>query len=185
VTTRGSLFAARCSLFGVPAKSAQRTALLLLAGLAACNPYTTRPHFGPFPTTGEVVLELPVASATRMVADALIADTIPVGRVEPRDGWLATGWFRPADGAPVAGEPLGEDAVLVRAWVDPRRPDESRVRIEGVWRPWADPALEPRALERPLPATHPVAIRVGRVLAALAARHAPPDLAAPAGAAEE
>ncbi len=156
--------------------------LLLVAG---CNPYTTRPHFAPFPTTTEVVLELPVASATRTVAEALVADTIPVERVEPRDGWLATGWFHPVDGTPVAGEPLGEDAVLVRAWVDPRRPDESRVRIEGVWRPWADPSLEPRALERPLPATHPVSVRVARVLAALASRHAPPDLAPPAGATKE
>jgi len=185
VTARCSLFAARCSLLDVPAKRAQRSALLLLATLAACNPYTTRPHFAPFPTTAEVVLELPVASATRTVAEALVADTIPVGRVEPRDGWLSTGWFRPADGTPVAGEPLGEDAVLVRAWVDPRRPDESRVRIEGVWRPWADPSLEPRALERPLPATHPVALRLTRVLTALAGRYAPPDLAAPAEAAEE
>lgn len=160
----------------------------LLAGLllvAGCNPYTTRPHFAPFPTTGEVVLELPVASATRTVAEALIADTIPVERVEPRDGWLRTGWFRPADGTPVAGEPLGEDAVLVRAWVDPRRPDESRVRIEGVWRPWADPSLGPRALERPLPATHPVTLRLTRVLATLSGRYAPPDLAPPAGAAAE
>jgi hypothetical protein len=160
-------------------------ALILLAALTACNPYTTRPHFAPFPTTAEVVLELPVTSATRTVAEALVADTIPVERVEPGDGWLSTGWFRPVDGAPVTGEPLGEDAVLVRAWVDPRRPDESRVRIEGVWRPWADPSLEPRALERPLPAAHPVSLRVARVLAALASRYAPPDLVAPAGAAEE
>ena len=114
---------------------------MLLAGLlllAGCNPYTTRPHFTAFPITPEVVLELPVASATRTVAEALRADSIPVARVEPRDGWLATGWFRPADGAPVAGEPLGEDAVLVRAWVDPRRPEESRVRVEArgnSWRP--------------------------------------------------
>lgn len=160
----------------------------VLAGLlllVACNPYTTRPHFAPFPTTAEVVLELPVPSATRTVAEALVADTIPVARVEPRDGWLQTGWFRPADGTPVAGEPLGEDAVLVRAWVEPRRPDESRVRVEGVWRPWADPSLDARALERPLPLTHPVSVRIARVLAALAGQYAPPDLAPPAPTPEE
>ncbi len=160
----------------------------LLAGLllvTACNPYTTRPHFAPYPTTTEVVLELPVPSATRTVAAALEADTIPVDRVEPRDGWLRTGWFHPADGTPVAGEPLGEDAVLVRAWVDPRRPDESRVRIEGVWRPWADPSLDARALERPLPATHPVSVRIARVLVMLAGRYSPPDLAPPAATPEE
>lgn len=154
-------------------------ASLVLAAtlLGACNPFTTRPHFAPFPTTTEVVLELPVPSATRTLAEALAADTIPVERVEPSDGWLRTGWFRPADGAPVTGAPLGEDAVLVRAWVDPRRPDESRVRAEAVWRPWADPSLDERALERPLPSTHPVAIRLARVLAGLAGRYAPPDLA--------
>jgi hypothetical protein len=162
-----------------------RFALLLLAAVTACNPYTTRPHFAPFPTTPEVVLELPVPSATRTVAEALAADSIPVTRVEARDGWLATGWFRPADGAPVEGEPLGEDAVLVRAWVDPRRPDESRVKVEGVWRPWADPSLAPRALERPLPLTHPVSIRLARAMARLAERYTPPDLRAPAAAPEE
>lgn len=158
--------------------------LAALATLAGCNPYTTRPHFTAFPTTPEVVLELPVASATRTVAEALTADTIPVARVEPRDGWLATGWFRPADGAPVAGEPLGEDAVLVRAWVDPRRPDESRVLVEAVWRPWADPSLDARALERPLPATHPVSVRLARAVARLSERYAPPDLRPPPAAEE-
>jgi hypothetical protein len=185
VKARHSLFALRCSLRDVPARSAQRTAFLLLTTLAACNPYTTRPHFTPFPTTPEVVLELPVASATRTLAEALKADTIPVERVEPRDGWLRTGWFHPADGTPVAGEPLGEDAVLVRAWVDPRRPDESRVWVEGVWRPWADPSLDARALERPLPTTHPVSLRLARVIAMLAGRYAPPDAALPAGIPEE
>lgn len=156
---------------------------LIVLPLSGCNPMTTRPPFQPFPTTAEYVIELDVAAATRTVAEELKADTIPVTLVEARDGWLSTGWFRPADGAPVEGRPLGEDAVLVRAWIGPRRAGECRVRVEAVWRPWADPSLTDRQLERPVPAGHPVALRVDRVIARLLSRYAPPDAAPDAPAA--
>jgi hypothetical protein len=136
---------------------------------------TTRPPFQPFPTTPEHVIELDVAAATRTLAEELRADTIPVTIVEPRDGWLSTQWFRSADGAPIDGRPLGEDAVLVRAWIGPRRAGECRVRVEAVWRPWADPSLSDRQLERPLPTGHPVAVRVERVVTRLLSRYAPPE----------
>ena len=160
---------------------ARAPVLLTLIGVSACNPMTTRPPFQPFPTTAEHVIELDVAAATRTLAEELKADTIPVTIVEPRDGWLSTDWFRPADGTPIEGRPLGEGAVLVRAWIGPRRAGECKLRVEAVWRPWVDPSLTDRQLERPVPAGHPVATRVDRVIARLLSRYAPPD-AEPAAA---
>ena len=116
-------------------------------------------------------LDLPVALATRSVAEQLRADSIPVLVVDTLDGWLDSGWFDATTGAAVSDPPPGPDAARVRAWLDPWRPHEASARIEGVWRPIADPSLPVRELEAPLPPGHPVAIRLRRAVDSLRARH--------------
>ena len=151
----------------------------LLLGAGACQPNTTRPPFGPLPTAPNAVVDLEVAQATTTLAEALQADTIPVSRVEPRDGYLETGWFVPASGAPTEARALGDSVVRVRAWVNAYGNDRASITAETALRPLANPSLPARELDRQAPDSNPAALRVARVLAALAARYPVPGAEPP------
>ncbi len=150
---------------------------LLLAG--ACQPNTTRPAFGPLPTAPQAVVDLEVGDATTKLAEALKADTIPVSRVAPRDGYLETGWFVPGSGALTEAWPLGDSVVRVRAWVNAYGHDRASITVETALRPLANPSLPPRELDRQASDSNPAAIRVARVLDALALRYPVPGAAPP------
>ena len=141
----------------------------LLAALlvAACYPTTTRPSLTPLPEAAVAEWELFVPEAMRTLALALDADSIPVSRTEPDDGWLETPWFDAATLRPTTRRPLGEGVVRLRAWADPARPNHSAVTVEVVYIPAADPSREGRALERQVSVAHPVAQRVALVMARL------------------
>lgn len=142
-----------------------RPALLLGCLALACYPTTTRPDITPLPAATRLELELDVPAATRLVALELDADSIPVSRTEPMDGWLETEWFNPTTLATVTGRPLGDAAVKVRVFVDPGRPNHSDVQIEVVQRRVANPAVPGRELERMVDGGHPVMLRVLRAVA--------------------
>lgn len=141
-----------------------RASVAALLLLAACYPSGTRPAIQPLPAAPTAEWELFVPEATRHLAVALHADSIPVSRTEPKDGWLETPWFDAATLRPTTREPLGPDVVRLRAWVDPGRPNHSTITIEIVHRPLADPSRPGRALERQVPPDHPVAKRVAGVM---------------------
>jgi hypothetical protein len=150
---------------------------VLLGGtmlLASCQLATTRPAFDPLVGTPTAEVQLPVPEATRRLAEVLLADSIPVARVEPRDGYVETPWFDADNGAPARGRPLGSKIVRVRGWVEPGRVGHSDVRIESVYRLLADPSLPGRELERSLPKDHPIAVRVDSVLKELSRRFGEP-----------
>ena len=71
---------------------------LSLAAVAACQLATARPPFEPFPEARHADVSLSRTEATERLAEALRDDSIPVTRVEPRDGYVETPWFsaRPA-----------------------------------------------------------------------------------------
>jgi len=154
-------------------------ALLLLA---ACQPATTRPAFGPLPAAPDAAVDLDVPTATRLLADALKNDSIPVSRVEARDGYLETGWFNARTGAPTRARPLGDSLVRVRAWINAYGEERASLRVESVVRPRANPALPPRELDQQAPDSNPAAIRVARVLDAMARRYPVPGATPPAPA---
>ncbi len=141
--------------------------ILLCAALVACYPTTTRPRLVPVPEALTAEIALFVPAATRALAVALDADSIPVSRTEPDDGWLETPWFDAATLQPTNARILGPDVVKVRAFVDPGRPNHAVMTIEVVHRPLADPSQDPRALERHVAGEHPVANRVRMVVEAL------------------
>lgn len=151
----------------------------LVACVLACQPASTRPSFAPLPTAEEAVVDLKVSEATTLVAQALVDDSIPVTRVEPRDGYLETGWFLAASGAPTTGRPLGDSVVRVRGWVNAYGKERGSIRVETAVRPLANPALPPRELDRQAPKDNPAAIRVARVLEAMARRYPVPGAEAP------
>jgi hypothetical protein len=158
-----------------------RVALVAAALLAACRPDTTRPAITPYPEAAGVEIRLRPAEAIRRLAEALQADSLPPSRVHARDGYLETKWLDSATGRPTTRRPIGTGVVRLRAWADPGRPGNTVLTVETLYRPLADPSLPERELERQVPRTHPTAVTVERVLAALLERHGGP----PPPAAEE
>jgi hypothetical protein len=142
-----------------------------LALVAGCQLATTRPAFEPLPEARHADLALPRAEATERLAEALREDSIPLARVEPRDGYMESPWFEAETGRVVPGGRLGADVVRVRGWVEPARVRQSEVRVEAVFRRTRDPSLPERELERPVGPEHPVLARVDSALARLVRRH--------------
>ncbi len=152
-----------------------RIALLaLLVGALSCYPTTTRPHIVPQPGSAVMELELFLPEATREVALAFDADSIPVRRTEPKDGWLESEWFDATTLRPTGRRPLGLDVVKVRAFIEPSKANHSLVTIETVYRPVADPSRDGRSLERQVPIQHPISIRVAAIVNRLTLAHGEP-----------
>lgn len=139
--------------------------------MAACQLATTRPPFEPVPEAKHADVSLSRMEATERLAEALRGDSIPVARVEPRDGYVETPWFNGETGRPVSVARTGDSVVRVRGWVEPARVRYSEVRVETVFRLVFDPSLPERELERAVRPDHPVAERVDSVLARLARRY--------------
>jgi hypothetical protein len=142
--------------------------LVVLALVVGCKATSTRPYFPPVTGAPQTEIELGVRQATEALADVLKGDSLPLTRVEPRDGVVETAWFNVRDKRISHGRRLGPDVVQVRAWVDPSRPGHSRVVIETVFRPLADPSLSPRALDRQVPPDHPIGKRMTEIITELA-----------------
>jgi hypothetical protein len=141
---------------------------------AACQPTTTRPSFTPLPEAAGSELRLRVREATRRLAEALRADTIPIRRIELRDGYLESPWFDTRNGRPTKRRPSGPGVVRVRAWIDPARPGSSQLTVETLYRPVMDPSLPTRELERQVARDHRTARKVEGVLGRLVQRYGTP-----------
>jgi hypothetical protein len=140
---------------------------VLGAGLAgaACQPNTTRPSFTPVPDAAGTEVRLLVPEATRQLAQALRDDSIPIRQVQPRDGYIESGWFTAQGGRAVRGShAVGSRVVRVRGWADPARPGSSQLTVETLYRPVLDPSLPERELERQVARDHPVAVKVEAAL---------------------
>jgi hypothetical protein len=144
-----------------------------LALAIGCQPNTGRPVFSPLPESAGTEIRLSPREATRQLADALRADSLPVRKVLLRDAYLETGWFDPKTGR-LRSQSLGPDVVRVRAWADPARPGSTVLSVETAYRPLADPSLPERELERQVARKHPVAVKVDSVLQRLVRRFGGP-----------
>ncbi|MBA3258776.1 MAG: hypothetical protein H0T68_04835 [Gemmatimonadales bacterium] len=149
-------------------------ALLAALALSACRPDTTRPSFTPLPEAPATEIRVPAQEATRQLAEALRADSLPPSRVRVRDGYIETGWLDSATGRPTTERPLGTGVIRIHAWADPGRPGNTVLTIETLYRAMADPSLPQRELERQVPPDHPAALKVERILEALLKRYGGP-----------
>jgi hypothetical protein len=149
-------------------------ALALAAALAGCHPNTTRPAIVPLPEAAATELRLLPQEATSRLAEAMVADSIPLARVHARDGWIESRWFDSATGRATRSRPIGTRIVRVRAWADPGRPGNTVLTVETVYRPVADPSMPERELERQVPKGHPVAVKVAAELAEMLKRYGGP-----------
>jgi hypothetical protein len=145
-----------------------------MVGLIACEPGTSRPPYQPVPQAAITEVRLPPREATRLLAEALRADSIPATRVDLRDNWIETSWFDPASGQRTSHRPIGRNVVRLRAWTDPTHPGNSKITVETVYRPVADASLPDRELDRQVPRDHPVAIKVRAALQDLVRRYGGP-----------
>lgn len=143
------------------------SAVALAALLAACDPTTRRPTFLPRPEAATTEMELAVPAATRALAEALAADSVPLARVAPRDGFLETPWLDAATMRPATKRPVGPSVVRLRGWVDPSRYGYSRLTVEVVYRAIVDPSLPLRETEAAVPYANPARARVRTVLGKL------------------
>jgi hypothetical protein len=138
---------------------------LSVALIAGCQPNTGRPAFAPLPESAGTEVRLSVREATRRLAEALRADSLPVRKVLLRDGYLESSWFDAKTGRSSARRnPTGSGTVRIRAWADPARPGSSQLAVETSYRLLADPSLPERELERQVPPSHAVAVKVEAVL---------------------
>ena len=156
----------------------------IVTALAGCQPATSRPPFPPVPEAAITEMRLPAGEATRLLAEAFQADSMPMQRVVVRDGWLETSWFDAQSGRHTGRRPIGVSTVRVRAWADPTHPGSSKVTVETIYHPLADPSLPERELDKQVPRDHPVAIKVRAALQDLVKRYGgPPAPVAPPAAA--
>lgn len=146
--------------------------LTLMAAAAACKPATSRPFFPPVTGAAQVEIELETRNATAALADVLRSDSLPLAKVAPRDGYLETEWFSVPTRRRTGARRLGPDVVQVRAWVDPTRLGHSRLIVETVYRPLADPSLPARELDRQVPVDHPIGKRMTEIVTELARLYA-------------
>ena len=148
-----------------------------MAVVAACQPNTTRPSFPPLPEAPGREVRLPVPMATRRLAEALKADSIPTQKVRLQDGYIETPWFEARNGRPAGQQrAIGTGVVRIRAWADPARSGSSQLTVETLYRPRVDPSLPYRELERQVGPDHPVARKVDTALQKLVDRYGGPPL---------
>lgn len=156
-----------------PMRSFAALGLLCTALVLGCKPYSPRPFYPPVVGAPMGEINLSVRAATEALADVFRSDSLPLGRVELADGYLETVWFDAATRRPTGARRLGPEVVQVRAWVDPAKPGSSRMTVETIFRPLADPSLPARNLDRQAPADHPTARRVAEIVEQLVKLYAP------------
>lgn len=141
--------------------------LLAVLVVAGCKTATTRPYYPPVTGAPSTEIELNVREATHALAEVLKGDTIPLLKVEPRDGVIESAWFDVATKKATGARRIGAGVVRIRAWVNPSRPNHSQIILETVYRPLADPSLPDRDLDRQVPPDHVIGKRMTEIITEL------------------
>lgn len=147
--------------------------LLLLS--TACRATTSRPAFVPVPAAATAEVELEIPEATRVLAEALARDSIPLAKIREADGYLDSDWLDARTLRRTGKRPLGRGVVRVRAWVNPSKPYWSELVVEATYRPMDDPSRPERELDQPLPVDDPLQRKIADVLRRLIEAHGNPE----------
>ncbi|HEX5817881.1 MAG TPA: hypothetical protein VFY20_03330 [Gemmatimonadales bacterium] len=122
---------------------------------AACSPFSQRPRLDPLPLSPSVEVKGKRPAVTEKTMQALAEDGMPLAHRTTTDAYAESAWLDSATMQATSRRPVGMDVVKLRTWIDPSRPGFSRVTIEPVYRPTADPSVPERELDRLVPETHP------------------------------
>jgi len=117
------------------------------------------------PEDASIEVHAKIPAATERLIRALAVDSIPIAVQSTRDGWVETPWLNAGTLRPTDARPIGADVVRIRGWVNPAKEGFSTIIVEAAYRPYADPSLPGRELERPVPKDHPVQVRLDSMLA--------------------
>ncbi|UCD24365.1 MAG: hypothetical protein JSW51_00145 [Gemmatimonadota bacterium] len=135
---------------------------------SACGAGGARPRFDPFPQAISDTMPLLPDSAIIQIGALLAAEGIEIQHLRPREGYVESKWFDIAAGRTVGASSLDTESVVrFRFWSDPATPGNSVVTGEAVRRRVIDPSQPERETEQPVPADHPAAELLQRMLAAL------------------
>lgn len=141
--------------------------LLSLAALtalaSACDPNTDRPAITPSPGAFTVMIAEDPTEAIGLLARRLADDSIPLARVESLDAYLESPWIDSL-GHATRARPIGPNVIRLRGWADPGKPGTAVISVELSWRPWDDPSVPARELDRDVSTSLPIAKRVKAVL---------------------
>ena len=155
-----------------------RGTVLLVTGLLlldACRATTSRPYFQPLPTASVAEVELSIPDATRALSEAMARDSIALGTIREKDGYIDSGWLDAKTLERTGARPLGTDVVRVRAWVNPSKDFWSELVIEASYRVMEDPSRPERELDRQLPDDHPLQRRLAGVIRTMIERYGDAD----------
>jgi hypothetical protein len=132
--------------------------------LGACSPFSQRPRLDPLPLapTAEVKGKRPAVADKTL--KALAEDGLPLAFQTAKDAYAESPWLDSATMQPTSRRPIGTSVVKFRTWVDAAGYAYSRVTIEPVYRPAADPSVPERELDRLVPETHPAWTRAQALL---------------------
>lgn len=127
-----------------------RSAIRIAVLLAACTPVTTRPDFRPDPRALVVILNARPERVTTGIDSLVPAESLEVRRSNVRDGYVETAWYdtraRRTRHHDREVSDLGA-TVKIRFWADPWVPGQTRLTVEPVYRPRADPSRTERDVE--------------------------------------
>ena len=140
-------------------------AAALMAGclLTGCDPNTTRPPITPSPGSLTVAVSVEPSQAIELLAHRFRDDSIPVARAESLDAYLESPWVDSL-GQVTHARPIGPNVIRIRAWADPGKTGTSVISVELSWRPYDDPSVPARELDRDVSTSFPIAKRVKSVL---------------------
>jgi hypothetical protein len=127
----------------------------LLLALSACSPFSQRPRLDPLPLAPTVEVKGKRPAVTDKTMKALADDGMPLALQTTKDAYAESPWLDSATMQPTSQRPIGAEVVKFRAWIDASGPGYSRVTIEPVFRPQADPSVPERELDRLVPESHP------------------------------
>ncbi len=132
--------------------------------VAACRATTGRPYFTPLPSAPTAEVELDIPAATRALSETLARDSVFLGTIKEKDGYIDSGWLDATTLERTSRRPLGPDVVRVRAWVNPSKEFWSELVVEATYKAMEDPSRPERDLETVLPDDHPLQKRVAGVI---------------------
>ena len=160
--------------------------LLLPLALLACSPFSQRPRLDPLPLAPPVEVKGKRPAVTDKTMKALADDGMPLAFQTAKDAYAESPWLDSATMQPTTRRPIGMEVVKFRTWIDASGVGYSRVTIEPVYRPLADPSVPERELDRLVPESHPAWKRAQGVLEKLAGKPklepaAGPPVAPPTG----
>jgi len=137
---------------------------LLPFALLACSPFSQRPRLDPLPLAPTVEVKGKRPAVTDKTMQALADDGMPLAFQTTKDAYAESPWLDSATMQPSSARPLGTQVVKFRTWIDASGPGYSRVTIEPVYRPRADPSVPERELDRLVPDAHPAWKRAQDIL---------------------